>query len=101
MTQQNQFLLSGGVVLEDEYKDRLGKDFDKALEQLGEMALIKGVSWGFFDLDHLEVIDAARDSGSGFVALQDEWTGAHRLGVQFWQISADRPLCVRLLKRTA
>lgn len=99
VTQQNQFLLGNGVTLDDEAtKARLGLGFDKALEALGEKALVAGVSWGYWNEDHLEVIEAARDALSGFVALLDEETSAPRLGIQFWQIGDKRPLYIRLFE---
>jgi hypothetical protein len=99
VTQQNQFLLGNGVTLDEGgQKERLGLGFDKTVEQMGEMALLAGVSWGFWNIDHLEAISAARDSLSGFVALVDEETSAPMVGVQFWQIAKDRPLRVRLFE---
>ena len=99
VTQQNQFLLANGVTLADEaQKKRLGLGFDKAMEQIGEHALLDGVSWGFWNVDQLEVIEAARDALSGFVALLDEETSAPMVGVQFWQINADRDMRVRLFE---
>lgn len=99
VTQQNQHLLGNGVTLKDEaVKARLGIGFDKALESLGEKALVQGVSWGFWNADHLEAIDAAKDELSGFVALVDEETGEAGIGVQFWQIDGGRPMYVRLFE---
>lgn len=99
VTQQNQFLLGNGVTLEsDKVKQRLGVGFDKTMEQIGERALLGGVSWGFWNVDHLEAIDAARDWFSGFVALLDEATSAPMVGVQFWQLSDKRPMHVRLFE---
>lgn len=99
ITQQNQHLLANGVTLKDAaVKSRLGPGFDKMVEQIGESALVAGVSWGFWNVDHLEAIPAARDAFSGFVALLDEETSAPMVGVQFWQINADRPMHVRLFE---
>lgn len=99
VTQQNQFLLANGVTLEnEEQKKRLGLGFDKAMEQIGEHALLAGVSWGFWNVDHLEIIEAARDALSGFVALLDEETSAPMVGVQFWQINDKRDMRVRLFE---
>lgn len=95
--QQNQFLLANGVTLDsDATKKRLGLGFDKALERLGEKALTHGVAWGFWNVDHLEVIEAVKDKLSGAVALLDERTSEPIMLVQFWQISRKRPLYVRL-----
>lgn len=99
VVQQNQFLLGNGVTLQDaETKVRLGTGFDKLLEQAGEKALLHGVCWGFWNKDHVELIQAAANELSGFVALLDERTGEHMLGVQFWQIDAKRPLYVRVFE---
>lgn len=99
VTQQNQYLLGNGVTLGDAaQKERLGIGFDTALAQLGEQALICGVSWGFWNLDHLEAIPAARDTMSGFVALLDEGTSVPMVGIQFWQVAADKPMHVRLFE---
>lgn len=97
--QQNQYLLANGVTLDDEAtKARLGMGFDKALERLGEKALVHGVSWGFWNADHLEVIEAVKDSLSGAVALVDERTSEPMVLVQFWQVNGQRPLYVRLFE---
>ena len=90
--QQNQFLLANGVTLKDEkIKKRLGIGFDKTLERLGEKALTHGVAWGFWNVDHLEVIEAIKDKLSGAVALVDERTSEPKLLVQFWQVGRKRP----------
>ena len=68
--QQNQFLLANGVTLDNEQtKARLGIGFDKALERLGEKAVVHGVAWGYWNVDHIEVIEAVKDKLSGAVAL--------------------------------
>ena len=96
VTQQNQFLLSEGVSLPEDTKSALGADFDHQLEHLGECALLQGCAWGFWNADHIEVIEAAKNVYSGFFPLLDEMTGDMMLGVQFWQIAPDRPMYVRI-----
>lgn len=99
ITQQNQFLLSNGCILDNaEVKTRLGCGFDHQLEVLGERALLHGVSWGFWNVDHLEIIEAARDPLSGFLPLLDEMTGQVRAGIQFWQLPGERPMYIRLFE---
>lgn len=99
VTQQNQYLLANGVTLEDaEMKARLGVGFDKALEQIGEKALIHGVCFGYWNLDHLESIPAYADDLSGAVALLDERTSEAGVVVQFWQLATDRPLYFRVFE---
>ena len=99
VTQQNQFLLSEGVSLPPECKQALGADFDRQLEHLGECALLHGCAWGFWNADHLEIIEAAKNAYTGFFPLLDEMTGEMMLGVQFWQIAPERPVYVRVFDR--
>lgn len=99
VTQQNQYLLGNGVTLSDgDVKKRLGVGFDKAVEQAGEDALLHGVCWGYWNLDHVEILPAYVDDLSGFVALLDERTSAPGVGVQFWQMDGKRPMYVRLFE---
>lgn len=99
VTQQNQFLLSEGVTLPTAVKSRLGADFDHQLDRLGERALLHGCAWGYWNADHLEVIEMAKNSWSGFFPLLDEMTGEMQLGVQFWQLAADRPMYLRVFSQ--
>lgn len=97
--QQNQYLLGNGVTLSDDaQKQRLGMGFDAALQQLGERALLHGVSYGYWNADHLEPLPAAVDALSGCVALLDEVTGDIGTAIQFWQLSSDRPLYMRVFE---
>ncbi len=99
VTQQNQYLLGNGVTLEDTgQKEQLGIGFDKALQQIGEKALLHGVCWGYWNADHLEVIPAETDARSGAVALLDERTGEPGVLIQFWQLERDRPMYARLFE---
>ncbi|MGN1370568.1 MAG: phage portal protein [Aristaeellaceae bacterium] len=99
VTQQNQFLLSEGVSLPAECRNALGADFDHQLEHLGECALLQGCAWGFWNADHIEIIEAAKNVFSGFFPLLDEMSGEMMLGVQFWQIAPERPMYVRIFDR--
>lgn len=86
--QETSYLLGNGVSFQDKAtKKKLGKDFDRKIYQVGEYALIGGVSFGFWNLDHLEVFRVTE-----FVPLEDEENGALSAGIRFWQIAPDRPL---------
>ena len=88
VTQENQYLLGNGVQWEEETtSDKLGKDFDTQLQDAGEKALVHGVSFGFWNMDHLEVFSFLE-----FAPLFDEETGALKAGIRFWQIDASKPL---------
>ena len=87
-TQQVQFLLGNGVTWEDETtKDYLGEDFDKQLHVAAKASLGAGVSFGFYNYDHLEVFTALE-----YVPLYDEENGALMAGIRFWQVDAQKPL---------
>lgn len=91
VTQENQYLLSNGCTWENEdTADRLGtkkKPFDRMLMKAGKEALVGGVSFGFFNLDHVEVFTVRE-----FVPFYDENNGSLRAGIRFWQLSHDKPL---------
>lgn len=87
-TQQVQFLLGNGVTWEDETtKDYLGEDFDKQLQVAAKASLGAGVSFGFYNYDHLEVFTALE-----YAPLYDEENGALMAGIRFWQVDAQKPL---------
>lgn len=86
--QQNQYLLSNGATWKKEdTPDKLGKKFDSQLQRLGKDALIGAVSFGFWNLDHLQTFKVTE-----FVPLYDEENGSLRSGVRFWQIDPAKPL---------
>ena len=87
-TQLNQYLLGNGVEWNEETTaDKLGKDFDTRLQQAGKAALSGGVSFVFFNMDHVEVFPVLE-----FAPLFDEEDGALKAGVRFWQIDEKKPL---------
>lgn len=85
ITQLNQYLLGNGVTWKNGAD--LGEDFDTRLQQAGKAALSGGVSFGFWNLDHLEVFSVLE-----FAPLYDEENGALAAGVRFWQIDSTKPL---------
>ena len=87
ITQEVQYLLGNGVTWENGAGDRLGDDFDSQLQKAGKEALIGGVSFGFWNFDHLEVFSVLE-----FVPLYDEENGALCAGIRFWQIDGTKPL---------
>ncbi len=87
ITHQNQYLLSNGVQWQNsDTGNRLG-DFDKKLQKAGLYALICGVSFGFWNLDHVDVFSLTE-----FAPLWDEEDGSLKAGVRFWQIAETKPL---------
>ena len=105
--QRNTYLLGNGVsftdhkteiinedgtkTVVDETKQKLGKKFDTALMKGAYNALIHGLSFGFWNLDHIVFFKITE-----FVPLWDEDTSDLRGGIRFWQLHPDKPLMVVL-----
>lgn len=91
VVQEVQHLLGNGATWDTKSskkaKATFGKDFDSRLQELGKDALIGGVAFGFFNLDHLDVFKITE-----FVPLYDEENGALMAGIRFWQVTSDKPL---------
>lgn len=87
-TQAVSYLLGNGVTFKDESnKDKLGKDFDKKVQDIATHAKNGGVAFGFWNLDHLECFDLTE-----FVPIYDEDDGGLKAGIRFWQIDDSKPL---------
>lgn len=87
-TQAVSYLLGNGVTLKEESnKDKLGKDFDKKVQDIATHAKNGGVAFGFWNLDHLECFDLTE-----FVPIYDEDDGGLKAGIRFWQIDDSKPL---------
>lgn len=94
ITQETQYLLGNGVTLKkEENKAKLGAGFDARLQDAAHDALVGGVSYGFWNLDHLEVFDVTE-----FVPLLDEENGTLRSGIRFWQVCTSKPLRATLFE---
>ena len=83
--QQTQYVLSNGVTFEkDDTAEKLGADFENKLSTLAKKAIVDGVSFGFWNYDHLEVFCFAdTPNDPGFVPLYDEETGLLRAGIRY------------------
>ena len=86
--QKNSYLLGNGVTFgKDDTKKKLGKDFDKKVQDAATAASNGGIGFGFWNYDHLEVFKLTE-----FVPLYDEDDGGLKAGIRFWQIDNDKPL---------
>lgn len=82
------YLLGNGVTFsKGTDQKRLGRDFDQKVSLAAEYAAVGGVSFGFWNLDHLEIFSVTE-----FVPLYDEENGALRAGIRWWQLAPDKPL---------
>lgn len=88
VTQETQYLLGNGVSwTEESTQEKLGRDFDTQLQKAGHEALVSGVAFGFWNLDHMDVFNLRE-----FVPLYDEENGALMAGIRFWQIDRNKPM---------
>ena len=66
---------------EDVTKAKLGDRFDDDVKAVGLYALVHGVSFPFWNLDHVDVFTADE-----FCPIWDEVSGALRAGIRFWRL---------------
>lgn len=95
ITQQVQFLLGNGIIFSDmaDKDAKLGKDFDSAVQLAATYALNGGVSFGFWDENHLEVFPICGiPYAPSFVPLWDENTGNLGAGIRWWRLEDGKPL---------
>ena len=86
--QETSYLLGNGVTFSKKAdKGNLGQNFDIQVSKAAEYAKIGGVSFGFWNMDHVEVFEITE-----FVPLYDEENGALAAGIRFWQIDNEKPL---------
>ena len=86
--QEASYLLGNGVTFQqDSTSDKLGKGFDQDILHIARAAIIGGVAFGMWDLDHIQIFHL-----SEFVPLYDEEDGALKAGIRWWQVALDKPL---------
>lgn len=87
--QQTMYILANGITFEDgALKDKLGKTFDNAVQTMAKKAMVDGVSFGFWNLDHLQVFSFVdTDKEPGFAPVVDAETGEIKAGVRYWSPS--------------
>lgn len=69
--------------------DRLGKSFDSELVNGGKMAMDGAVSFGFWNVDHIEFFGVGDSVGSpAFMPIWDRFNGDMLMaGIRFWYIN--------------
>lgn len=88
VTQQVQYVLSNGVTfVNSDTKRKLGRGFDNQLQLAAKWAMIDGVSFLFWNLDHVEVFGFADTKiRPGYAPVHDGTTGLMMAGVRYWNI---------------
>ena len=94
--QEVSHLLGNGVTFNDaSTKDRLGGDeFDIQLVKAAKASSWGATSFGFLNLDHVDVFDILE-----FAPLWGEEDGGLHAGVRFWQIDKTKPLRATLYEQ--
>lgn len=83
VTQEVGYILGNGLNMDG--KEKLGRDIDNKLQTAAKLALAQGISFGYWNMDHLEVFSFADTPGNpGFVPLRDENTGDLMAGIRYW-----------------
>lgn len=85
--QDVQYILGNGVIMDENQKEKLGKDFDNAIRRLARYAEIGGIGYGFWDKNQLKTFRRQE-----FVPLVDERTEELKSGIYFWRIAPEKPL---------
>lgn len=88
------YLMGNGITLKNSAsKEKLGPGFEKKAYDAVKSGMIGGISFGFWNFDHLEIFHFADSPNSpGFVPLYDEENGALMAGIRYWQVSENKPL---------
>lgn len=83
--------IDAGEFGEDTTKARLGSHFDHDIQDAAYKALIHGVSFCFWNLDHLYCFPITE-----FVPFWDEHDGTLKAGARFWQLAPEYPMTIVL-----
>ncbi len=86
--QQVQYILANGITFTDpNTKAALGKDFENQFQMAAKWAMIDGVSFLFWNLDHAEAFGFVDTPiRPGFAPLHDDTTGGMLAGVRYWHV---------------
>lgn len=83
--------ISAGESGADVTKEKLGQHFDHDIQNAAYKALIHGVSFCFWNMDHLYCFPLTE-----FVPFWDEYDGTLKAGARFWQLGPQYPMVVVL-----
>ena len=87
INQEVGYLLGNGIRFGSEaIKKRLGPTFDEDVQDALEYARIGGVSYGFWNQDHIDIFRCTE-----FLAFPSEETGEIMAGLRFWQLDKNKP----------
>lgn len=101
ISQTVMYLLGNGINFKNkDTKEKLGgPEFDHIAQILAIKALNAGAAFGFWNMDHVEIMPIYGGPGSvSFAPLYDEENGALMAGVRYWQIDKAKPLRATLFE---
>lgn len=88
-----QYLLANGIIWQSkDTETRLGYKFSNTLARLVKCALDGSVAYGYFNLDHLEILPVYSRTSQCFCPITDNETGTLRAGIGFWRYDEKSPL---------
>jgi len=96
-TQRCMYSLGAGVSFvgpngtDDAVKDAMGRSFDEIIQDAAYYALIHGISFVFWNLDHVVCFPVTE-----FAPIWDEFDGTLRAGVRYWRLAYDMPMTLVL-----
>lgn len=94
--QQSSTLLNFGLQTKtDLVKNTLGENFDTTLAESGELCLIHGTTYLFWNYDNMINFPIYTQNGGAFM-LVDEKTGQNMACIRFWQIAENKPIYVEV-----
>jgi hypothetical protein len=94
VTQANAVLLGNGIKWKNGKGGKaLGIDFDRQVIDAGRFAQVQGKSYGFFNVDHVDIFPATM-----FRPFVDEEDGMIKAGIRFWQLDDNKPLRATLFE---
>ncbi len=84
--QQVQYVLSNGITFSNPAtKEKLGRDFENQFQLAAKWAMIDGVSFLFWNFDHIEAFGFAdTPTRPGFAPIYDGIFGLMTAGVRYW-----------------
>lgn len=88
VTQANAVLLGNGIKWKNGKGGKaLGSNFDRVIIDAGRIAQVQGASYGFFNLDHVDIFKVTE-----FMPFVDEEDAMIKAGIRFWQLADNKPL---------
>lgn len=97
--QRVQYLLSNGLKIKSEYKEKISEDFEVAQQRIATQACNAGVGWGLVSFTEDNLLTLTPISSLEFIPLIDELTSEIVAGIRFFQTKENRPLFIEFYEK--